>query len=684
MNKKYVVKQSGLRDCASCCLLSIIRYNNGNVSKSELEYLIKTNEFGTNAYDMIEGMKTLGFNGMGLKKNFNDLFQIENLFPVIAHVKNNSYYHYVVIYKINRKKKCFEVMDPACGMINITYNDFKNIYLNTVLTFKKIKNLISLENKKELLYFIIDSFKCHRKNITIVSLLSIIVTFLSLIINYHMKLNVDYVLEYQKFRYIYLILLLFILIVLLKNILSLLRDKLVRNIEFDINNKINYKVVDHIFRLPYKYFHTRPSGELVSRINDLEYLKNFISSLFLNIFVDIFVILLSFIVLVIINLKLSLLVILLCLIYFLIGFIYKMIYKRVILNNQLSSAEYQTCLLESINAYESINNLNKVNDFINKLDYKYYKTSKSIKHFKKVISYETFFKNIVVDSLIILLCSIGILMIKNNEMTLGDLIFFSSVLSFFILPLRNIIDSLVEYVYSFNSYNRINDFLLVSKNVCKNTKECINGDIEVCNLSYEIDKKVIDNFNLKIKKKDKVFLIGKSGSGKSTLLKIIKRYINDYKGEIYFDDCNLKDIDVGVINNSILYISQNECLFTGTIKENILIDRKISNKNYKKINKITLVDKIIDKKHFRDAELIEENGFNISGGEKQKIILARALHEKFNYLIMDEALSEVDEKDEKQIIENILEEFKDKTIIYVSHKTSVAHLFERVINMEDK
>ena len=97
MNKKYVVKQSGLRDCASCCLLSIIRYNNGNVSKSELEYLIKTNEFGTNAYDMIEGMKTLGFNGMGLKKNFNDLFQIENLFPVIAHVKNNSYYHYVVI-----------------------------------------------------------------------------------------------------------------------------------------------------------------------------------------------------------------------------------------------------------------------------------------------------------------------------------------------------------------------------------------------------------------------------------------------------------------------------------------------------------------------------------------------------------------------------------------------------------
>ena len=91
MNKKYVVKQSGLRDCASCCLLSIIRYNNGNVSKSELEYLIKTNEFGTNAYDMIEGMKTLGFNGMGLKKNFNDLFQIENLFPVIAHVKNNSY-----------------------------------------------------------------------------------------------------------------------------------------------------------------------------------------------------------------------------------------------------------------------------------------------------------------------------------------------------------------------------------------------------------------------------------------------------------------------------------------------------------------------------------------------------------------------------------------------------------------
>jgi len=684
MNKKYVVKQSGLRDCASACLLSIIRYNNGNVSKSELEYLIKTNEFGTNAYDMIEGMKTLGFNGMGLKKNFNDLFQIENLFPVIAHVKNNSNYHYVVIYKINRKKKCFEVMDPACGMINISYNDFKSIYLNTVLTFKKIKNLISLENKNELLYFIIDSIKCHKKTIIFVSILSIIVTFLSLMINYHMKLNIDYILEYQKFKYIYLILILFILIVLLKNILSLLRDKFVRNIEFDINNKINYKVIDHIFKIPYKYFHTRPSGELISRINDLEYLKNFISNLFLNIFVDIFVILISFIVLIIINLKLSLLVSMFCLVYLIIGYIYKMIYKKVILNNQLVNAEYQTCLLESINAYESINNLNKVNDFINKLDYKYYKTSKSIKHFKKVISYETFLKNVIVDSLIVLMCSIGILMIKNNELTLGDLIFFSSVLSFFILPLRNIIDSLVEYVYSFNTYNRINDFLLVSKNVCKETKENINGDIEVCNLSYELDKKVIDNFNLRIKKKDKVFLMGKSGCGKSTLLKIIKKYINDYKGKIYLNDYNLKDIDMSIINNSVLYVSQNECLFTGSIKENILMDRKINRKKYNKINKITLVDKIIDKKHFRDAELIEENGFNISGGEKQKIILARALHERFNYLIMDETLSEVDESDEKEIIKNILEEFKDKTIIYVSHKTSVSSLFERVIDMEEK
>jgi len=282
------------------------------------------------------------------------------------------------------------------------------------------------------------------------------------------------------------------------------------------------------------------------------------------------------------------------------------------------------------------------------------------------------------------MCSIGILMIKNNELTLGDLIFFSSVLSFFILPLRNIIDSLVEYVYSFNTYNRINDFLLVSKNVCKETKENINGDIEVCNLSYELDKKVIDNFNLRIKKKDKVFLMGKSGCGKSTLLKIIKKYINDYKGKIYLNDYNLKDIDMSIINNSVLYVSQNECLFTGSIKENILMDRKINRKKYNKINKITLVDKIIDKKHFRDAELIEENGFNISGGEKQKIILARALHERFNYLIMDETLSEVDESDEKEIIKNILEEFKDKTIIYVSHKTSVSSLFERVIDMEEK
>ncbi|NCC71178.1 hypothetical protein EOM09_06360, partial [bacterium] len=181
MNKKLIVLQNGYRDCAGACLLSIIKYYGGNISLEELNYIINTDKFGTNAYNMIEGMKTIGFDGFGEKHKLEELVKIQHCFPFIAYVKSNNNYHYIVIYDYDIKNQKFKVMDPAYGYKKIKYEDLKKVYLDVILIFKKVKEIPCLEEQNELLKYIFKIFKSEKINIFKITILSIIITIFSII-----------------------------------------------------------------------------------------------------------------------------------------------------------------------------------------------------------------------------------------------------------------------------------------------------------------------------------------------------------------------------------------------------------------------------------------------------------------------------------------------------------------------
>ena len=172
-------------------------------------------------------------------------------------------------------------------------------------------------------------------------------------------------------------------------------------------------------------------------------------------------------------------------------------------------------------------------------------------------------------------------------------------------------------------------------------------------------------------------LIGKSGQGKSTLLKILKQYY--FTEQVNVNSKNIKNMD---LKNKITYISQDEYLFTNTLYNNITMNKKINEIELNKILKICCLEEFIKKDNLGLNMLIEENGFNISGGEKQRIILARALITIKDYLFIDEGLSEVDISLERKIIKNIFKYYKNKTIIIVSHRMDNADLFDRIVNLD--
>ena len=200
-------------------------------------------------------------------------------------------------------------------------------------------------------------------------------------------------------------------------------------------------------------------------------------------------------------------------------------------------------------------------------------------------------------------------------------------------------------------------------------------EINKINFKYDDKKKVIEDFNLKIKKGDKILIKGHTGSGKSTLLNIILGFLKPDSGEI---KCDGNIIDLTDINykKKISLVPQSIFLMNASVKENIILGDYNINKLEKTL-KITDIDG-----KFNNLEIIE-NGSNLSGGQKKRIGIARALYKDFDILIMDEATNEFDLNSEEIILKNIFETYSDKTIIAISHNSAIEKFVSKIVNLSE-
>ena len=212
----------------------------------------------------------------------------------------------------------------------------------------------------------------------------------------------------------------------------------------------------------------------------------------------------------------------------------------------------------------------------------------------------------------------------------------------------------------------------------------LKGNIEVNDLSYNFgDKNLFCNVSFKILQGEKILLVGESGTGKSTLVKMLLRYINVSYGYIKIDNIDINHYHLDTIRNNITYISNNDTLFRDTIYNNIVLNKRIDKDKFKNITEITRIDEIVKNRELGYQEIVDENGFNFSSGERQRIILARALVRDSDIYIFDEAFSQIDISKTWKILESILEYLKDKTVIVISHRNNFYKLFGRVLKLEN-
>ena len=199
----------------------------------------------------------------------------------------------------------------------------------------------------------------------------------------------------------------------------------------------------------------------------------------------------------------------------------------------------------------------------------------------------------------------------------------------------------------------------------------VDGNIEFKNVTFtykNINKKVIENLSFKINKNTKIALVGESGSGKSTIIKLIMGLIKYDEGIILIDDHELSNVNLNSFYDHVTYVSQEAPIFDGSLRENLVFDKKISDKKILEVLKLVCLNDFYEKLNDGLDTELGEKGVKMSGGERQRVALARLFFDDSNIIILDEATSAMDNITEKDVMNNIVKNLNNKTIIIIAHR----------------
>lgn len=682
MKKKLVVLQEGNKDCGVCCLLSIIRYYNGNISLNKLMEMTKTTKNGTTFYNLSEAASKIG---MASKAYYVDDFNNISVYscPFISQVIRNGYTHFVVVYKISKDKLL--IMDPALGSLYMSREKFLNIWTSYIMMFEKVKILPNYKDEKyinKLLYGLILN---NKKIIVNCLLLTLMFCFLTIGYSVYLKVMIDKVLNQDKYLLI-VISLIFFIVILFRSLTNLFRNQMLSYFNMKVDISLFLNSFKRILLLPYNYYKNKTTGEIISRVNDLSYIKQIISQLLTTVFLDIVLLLFSLVCLYFINSKMFVISFFIAILYVIIIFIYPRFIKTKIYESQAEVAKVNSYLVESISGLETIKGLRCEKMVNDRLESYYTKAQATIFDYNIISNGVLFLKDLIFYVGVLLINYVGCVDIMNGNFTVGSLLTFNTILGYFLNPLQNFIDLADDYVYVKGVFKRANGLYevklddLESKNGLR-----VEGDIIFNNLNFSFNGKdqILKNIKIEFKAKEKILLLGNSGSGKSTLLKILYKYYDVSRGMVLVNGIDINDFSISDIRDDIIYVSQNETLYTGSIKDNILLNRDIDYKDFLDMCCYLEVDNIIKDNLLGYDFLLEENGANISGGERQRIILARALFKKGNIILIDEGLSQMDIDLERRVLKRIFSIFKDKMIIVVSHRFNNMDLYDKVFKLKD-
>ena len=685
---KYV-SQIDMRDCGVAALASVAKHYGSHFSLAHLRELAKTSKEGTTALGIIEAAKKIGFETRAIQANM-ELFEMPDIpYPCIVHVnKQGKLQHYYVVYKVKKDSLIIGDPDPSVGVIKMAKADFAKewtgvaIFLAPAPTYKPHK-----DKKNGLSSFLPIIFK-QKALLTYIVLASLLVTIINIVGSYYLQGILDEYIPNQLQSTLNIVSIGLVVTYIMQQIMNFSQQYLLVVLSQRLTIDVILSYIRHIFELPMSFFATRRTGEVISRFTDANSIIDALASTILSIFLDVSILIIVGSVLILQNAKLFFLTLVALPIYAIIIFAFMKPFERMNHDVMQANSMVSSAIIEDINGIETIKSLTSEETRYRNID------SEFVGYLDKSFTlsrYEAIQTSLKQGAQLILNVAIlwyGSHLVMTGKISVGQLITYNTLLSYFTNPMENIINLQTKLQSAKVANNRLNEVYLVSSEFDNkevfNNKDFLKGDLVFDDVSYKygFGRDTLSHINLSIAEGEKVSLVGVSGSGKTTLAKMMVNFYSPNRGNITLGSYDYKTIDKKILRQHINYLPQQSYVFSGSILENLTLGASdnITQEDIIKACEIAEIRSDIEAMPMAyHTEL--SDGAGLSGGQKQRLAIARALLTKAPVLILDEATSGLDVLTEKRVIHNLLS-LSDKTIIFVAHRLSIAEQSDRVLVLD--
>lgn len=687
--KRTFVPQIDARDCGVAALASIAKFYGSDFSLAHLRELAKTNKEGTTALGIVKAANEMGFETRPVQAD-KTLFDMSDVpYPFIVHVnKEGKLQHYYVVYQTRKDYLIIGDPDPSVKITKMSKERFFSEWTGVAIFLAPKPSYQPHKDKKNgLLSFLPLIFK-QKSLIAYIVLSSLLVTIINIGGSYYLQGILDEYIPNQMKSTLGIISIGLIITYILQQAMSFSRDYLLTVLSQRLSIDVILAYIRHIFELPMSFFATRRTGEIISRFTDANSIIDALASTILSLLLDVSILILVGSVLLAQNPNLFLLSLISVPIYMFIIFSFMKPFEKMNHDVMQSNSMVSSAIIEDINGIETIKSLTSEENRYQNIDSEFVDYLEKSFKLSKYSILQTNLKQGTKLVLNILILWFGAQLVMSSKISIGQLITFNTLLSYFTTPMENIINLQTKLQSAKVANNRLNEVYLVESEFQAPENPVhshfLMGDIEFDDLSYKygFGRDTLTDINLTIKQGDKISLVGVSGSGKTTLAKMIVNFFEPYKGHISINHQDIKNIDKKVLRRHINYLPQQAYIFNGSILENLTLggNNMISQEDILKACELAEIRQDIEKMPMGYQTQLSD-GSGLSGGQKQRIALARALLTKSPVLILDEATSGLDVLTEKKVIDNLMS-LTDKTILFVAHRLSIAERTNRVIVLD--
>ncbi|WBX76777.1 NHLP family bacteriocin export ABC transporter peptidase/permease/ATPase subunit [Tenacibaculum ovolyticum] len=687
-----VLQMEGV-ECGAAALSIILGYYGKFVPLEKLRIACGVSRDGLKATNILKAAREFGLDAKGYAKSIEKLMQLE--MPAIIFWNFN---HFLVIEGFT-KSKVF-LSDPAQGRYSISHQEFDDAFTGVVMTFKPNEKFEKGNEKKGLLGSLASRVSNSKMSITYILLVSLFLVIPGLVIPSFTKMFIDKYLVNGVSDFVMPLLLVMGSVLVINSTLVYLQQYYLLRLETKLALTTSSKFLWHVFHLPIAFFTQRYSGEIGSRVslNDkvAKLLSGDLANAALNVIVVVFYALLMF--------SYDILLTMIGIVMAILNIVALQFVSRARKDGNRRFINENGKLLgtttSGISMIETLKASGRENDFFTTWTGYLAKVMNA----QQELGWLTARLNIIPPLLMSLTTSIilgvGAMRVMGGEMTLGMLVAFLYLMNNFMGPVNQLVrvGSLLQEtegdmgrIDDVLNYEIANEFTNkeeseIDKNEVKEIFEMnkLTGHFEMKNVTFGYNTTMpalIKDFNLKLKPGSRIALVGGSGSGKSTIARLASGLYDPWEGEILFDKKLRKEIPRRIITESVAVIDQEVLMFKGSIQENIAFwDSKVPEKHIiQSARDAAIHDVVAARTNAYDSEVMER-GANFSGGQRQRLEIARALALNPSILVMDEATSALDPKSEKTVMDNIKK--RGCTCLIVAHRLSTIIDCDEIIVME--